>query len=42
MVKKPCNGCIYFNVCGNTNRTQECKGRKTKAELKRERKDNGR
>lgn len=35
MVKKPCIGCIYFKACGNTNRTEPCKGRKTKSEKKR-------
>lgn len=31
-VKHPCINCVYFNVCGNTNRTVPCKGRKTKSE----------
>lgn len=35
-VKKPCNGCIYFKECGNTNRTMPCDGRITKSEKKRE------
>lgn len=33
-VKKPCVGCVYFKQCGNTNRTQECKGRQTKTKTK--------
>lgn len=35
-VKKPCEGCIYFKECGETNRTMPCKGRKTKSEQKKE------
>ena len=31
-VKHPCQGCVYFNACGNTNRTVPCKGRVTKSE----------
>lgn len=34
-VKKPCVGCKYFNVCGNTNRTVPCNGRETKTGKKR-------
>lgn len=34
-VKKPCVGCVYFKVCGNSNRTIECKGRQTKSEKKK-------
>ena len=34
-VKKPCVGCVYFNACGNTNRTQPCNGRVTKSDRKR-------
>ena len=30
MAKKPCIGCKYFKVCGNTNRTRPCEGRETK------------
>ena len=26
----PCQGCIYFQQCGNTNRTHPCDGRQTK------------
>ena len=35
MVKKPCVGCVYFDACGNTNRTEPCKGRQTKSEKKK-------
>lgn len=34
-IKHPCQNCIYFKVCGETNRTENCKGRKTKREQKR-------
>ena len=34
MVKKPCIGCVYFKVCGNTNRTRPCEGRQTKTQRK--------
>lgn len=34
-VKHPCQGCVYFDVCGNTTRTEPCKGRQTKTEQKR-------
>ncbi len=34
-VKKPCVGCVYFDACGNTNRTQPCNGRVTKSDRKR-------
>ena len=34
-VKKPCIGCIYFKVCGETTRTQHCNGRMTKSEQKK-------
>lgn len=36
MVKHPCQGCIYFKVCGETTRTEPCYGRKTKREAKAE------
>ena len=36
MVKHPCQGCIYFKVCGNTNRTMPCNGRQTKTDKKKE------
>lgn len=26
-VKKPCQGCKYFDVCGNSARTEVCEGR---------------
>lgn len=38
MPKKPCQSCIYFNTCGDYQRTQPCFGRKTKADKKRENK----
>ena len=38
MPLKPCNGCVYFKACGNTNRTEPCFGRKTKSEVKHEEK----
>ena len=41
LVKKPCVGCIYFKVCGNTNRTMPCEGRMTKSEKKKEENCNG-
>lgn len=30
----PCQGCVYYKACGNTNRTAPCKGRMTKREKK--------
>ena len=38
-VKKPCIGCVYFNACGETNRTMPCEGRQTKSDKEREAKD---
>lgn len=38
--KKPCIGCIYFKECGETTRTMPCAGRKTKSQVKKERKNN--
>lgn len=35
MPKKPCVGCIYIKICGNTARTMPCYGRVTKSEKKR-------
>jgi hypothetical protein len=35
-VKKPCQNCIYFKVCGDHTRTEPCNGRKTKSDLKKE------
>lgn len=37
--KHPCIGCIYFKVCGETNRTQPCNGRMTKTDKKKENKN---
>ena len=34
-VKHPCQGCVYFKVCGETNRTMPCSGRMTKREKKK-------
>lgn len=36
MVKHPCQGCIYFNACGDNNRTMPCEGRVTKSQKKEE------
>ena len=36
MAKYPCRNCVYFKVCGDNMRTQECKGRVTKKEKKQE------
>ena len=33
-VKHPCIGCVYFNACGETNRTMPCDGRMTRSEHK--------
>ena len=33
-VKHPCIGCVYFNACGETNRTMPCDGRMTQFERK--------
>lgn len=35
-VKHPCQGCVYFDACGNTNRTQPCEGCVTKSQRKAE------
>lgn len=35
MAKRPCIGCIYFEACGDTNRTMPCDGRVTKSEKKK-------
>ena len=32
----PCLNCIYFKVCGETNRTMPCEGRMTKRQKKKE------
>ena len=29
-VKHPCQGCVYYNVCGESTRTMYCAGRRTK------------
>ena len=39
-VQRPCVGCIYFKVCGETTRTMSCNGRVTKSEKKREQRKN--
>lgn len=31
-VKHPCQGCVYYQVCGNSGRTEPCNGRMTKSE----------
>jgi len=36
--KNPCNGCIYYKVCGSYARTQPCDGRMTKSQKKKENK----
>lgn len=33
-VKHPCQGCVYFNACGESTRTEPCAGRMTKRERK--------
>ena len=33
-VKYPCQNCIYYKACGSSTRTEPCKGRKTKREVK--------
>ena len=38
-IKYPCRNCIYFKACGDNMRTEPCKGRKTKSELKKENKN---
>ena len=35
-VKYPCRSCIYFAACGENMRTEQCSGRKTKSEKKRD------
>lgn len=34
-VKYPCQGCVYFPVCGSNTRTEPCAGRMTKSDRKR-------
>lgn len=31
-VKKPCIGCVYYDACGCSTRTEPCEGRITKRE----------
>ena len=38
MAVYPCRNCVYFEVCGSNTRTEECKGRQTKSEQKKEEK----
>ena len=38
MALYPCRNCIYFKACGENTRTMPCNGRKTKAEVKQEKK----
>lgn len=32
MPKHPCQGCVYYKVCGEFTRTEPCKGRMTERE----------
>lgn len=41
MSKHPCQGCIYYKVCGNSNRIMPCDGRVTKSQKKEEMKKDG-
>lgn len=34
-VKHPCQGCVYYKVCGESTRTVPCKGRMTATESKK-------
>lgn len=34
-VKRPCQGCVYFKVCGDNTRTMPCVGRMTKSQQKK-------
>lgn len=38
-VKYPCRNCVYFATCGDNSRTEPCKGRVTKSEKKRVRRN---
>ena len=40
MPQKPCVGCVYFMACGDNTRTEPCYGRKTKSDVKKEKKRN--
>lgn len=31
-IKYPCRNCVYFSVCGDSSRTEPCKGRLTQRE----------
>ena len=33
MAKYPCRNCIYFKQCGSSARTEKCKGRNTKVNV---------
>ena len=39
-VKHPCQGCVYFNACGENTRTMPCAGRVTKSQAKQQAKAN--
>jgi hypothetical protein len=36
MPKHPCQGCIYFKVCGESTRTAPCDGRMTERERRKQ------
>lgn len=36
MPKHPCQGCVYYKVCGESTRTAPCYGRMTKQERGKE------
>lgn len=38
MATFPCRNCVYFDTCGERNRTVPCDERETKSDLKRKRK----
>lgn len=42
MALYPCRNCIYFKECGDNMRTIPCNGRKTKSEVKQEKKHENR
>jgi hypothetical protein len=35
MPKRPCQGCVYFKVCGESTRTVPCDGRMTERERRK-------
>ena len=37
--KYPCRSCIYYNACGDKNRTMPCQGRKTESQYKKEKRN---